>query len=145
MIQAVLDANVLVAAVLKESGTCGQILKVLFEEGRFRLVTSLAILEETREVLREEEIRRRHGWSDEEIDAFILRLFRRAVVTAGRVEVRVVEADPEDDKIIACAVEGTASCIVSGDAALQAIREYQGIAIVSPRVFLDMLQGQAVP
>lgn len=101
MIRAVLDANVLISSALKEEGTCGQILKALLEGGRFHLVTSLALLDEARAVLREDEIRRRHGWSDEQIDAFLHRLHRLAVVTEGQVEVRVVEADPDDDKVIA--------------------------------------------
>jgi len=47
-----------------------------------------------------------------------------------------VKDDPTDDKFIACAVKLNAAYIVTGDKALQAIREYHGIKILTPREFL---------
>jgi hypothetical protein len=38
-----------------------------------------------------------------------------------------------------CAVEGAAAYLVSGDRLLLSLETYQGIQIVSPRVFLEVL------
>jgi hypothetical protein len=47
--------------------------------------------------------------------------------------------DPDDDKYIAAAIEGRARFLVAGDSDLLDLKEYDGIRIVSPRVFLDLL------
>jgi predicted nucleic acid-binding protein len=46
--------------------------------------------------------------------------------------------DPDDDVFLECAVEANADYLVSGDEQhVQAVGEYRGVAIVSPRQFLD--------
>jgi predicted nucleic acid-binding protein len=47
--------------------------------------------------------------------------------------------DPDDDVVLAAAVESHASAIVTGDIDLLALGEYEGIAIVTPRAFLDLI------
>lgn len=47
--------------------------------------------------------------------------------------------DPDDDKYIAAAIEGRASFVVSGDPDLLDIKDHEGIRIVNPRAFLDLL------
>jgi putative PIN family toxin of toxin-antitoxin system len=43
----------------------------------------------------------------------------------------VVEADPDDDAVLACAVAARAEVIVSGDSALLALESYEGILIIT--------------
>jgi hypothetical protein len=50
--------------------------------------------------------------------------------------IAVVTADPEDDKILACARAARAGWLVSGDQHLLALRQYRGIRIVTPQMFL---------
>jgi predicted nucleic acid-binding protein len=45
--------------------------------------------------------------------------------------------DPDDDKFLACALASEAKLIVSGDKHLLRVSRYRGIAIVSPRKFID--------
>jgi len=50
---------------------------------------------------------------------------------------KAVPADPDDDKIVECAVEGKATHIVTGDRRhLLPLRSYEGIAIVTAAEFL---------
>jgi uncharacterized protein len=57
------------------------------------------------------------------------------VVITGNL--RVVKADPDDDKVVECAVNGAATHVVTGDRRhLLPIRAYQGISIVTPAEFL---------
>lgn len=71
--------------------------------------------------------------------AELLALFKKGIhllFTAQTPSLQVVKDDPTDDKFIACAVKLNAAYIVTGDKALQAIREYHGIKILTPREFL---------
>ena len=48
--------------------------------------------------------------------------------------------DPDDDKFLACALDGAAYYVVSGDSDLLSMREYKGIKIVTANEFLDLLK-----
>lgn len=50
-----------------------------------------------------------------------------------------VRKDPEDNKFIACALEGEADYIVSGDDHLLGLKHYRGIQIVDAPGFLKVL------
>ena len=62
-----------------------------------------------------------------------LRDFLRLVTINNTL--KVVNADPDDDKIIECAVIGSATHIVTGDAHLLKLRNYQNIQIVTAAEF----------
>ena len=51
---------------------------------------------------------------------------------------RLVPDDPDDDKIVQCALVGGASYIVSGDKHLLALKSYQAIGILRPADFLSL-------
>lgn len=54
---------------------------------------------------------------------------------------KVIAADPTDDKVLECAVVGGVSHIVTGDRHhLLPLGSYQGISIVSPADFLSQMQ-----
>jgi hypothetical protein len=59
--------------------------------------------------------------------------------TAGRVRVNAVPSDPDDNIVIACALEGRADFVVTGDRHLLSMKHYRGISIVSPRQFLNRM------
>ena len=48
--------------------------------------------------------------------------------------------DSKDDAIVACAVEGQAQYIVSGDQDLLILEAYEGVLVLTPRQFLDRLK-----
>jgi len=56
-----------------------------------------------------------------------------AQFVAGEYAVAGVSDDPDDDKYIAAAVEGRAAFVVTGDPDLLALKEHEGIRILSPR------------
>jgi predicted nucleic acid-binding protein len=66
-----------------------------------------------------------------------------AEITSGTLEVRVVTADPADDAVVGCAIEGQADYIVSGDSHLLDLREHAGIPIVTARTFLEVLNRES--
>ena len=59
------------------------------------------------------------------------------VIQEPRVEA-VIPQDPDDDKILGCAVASGARRIVSGDAHLLGVKRYRGISILTPKQFWDV-------
>lgn len=139
MIRAVLDANVIVSGVIRQAGPPGQLLKGALEAGKFTLVTSPSLLREVAEALWEEKLRKYHRWDQGQLLAFVARLHRHSQVTPGRLQVRVIADDPDDNAVLACAKEGNAAYIVTGDGHLLSLGAYEGIAIVTPVQFLRAL------
>jgi uncharacterized protein len=144
MMRVVLDANVLVSAILSPRGTPAQILNAWRAE-QFDLVISDAILAEIGRVFRYPKIAKRHRWSAEQLQAFLDGLAHVAILTPGALTLVVITEDPPDDRYLECAVEGEAAYIVSGDQLLLRLGAYQGIPILTPRAFLEILQRQPKP
>lgn len=144
MTRAVLDANVLVSAILSPKGTPAKVLTA-WQAEQFHLVLSETVLDEIDHVLRYPRIVRRHRWSEGRLQGFIEDLAHLAIMTPGVVHFTVIAEDPPDDRYLECAIEGEAEYIVSGDQHLLDLAEYQGISIVTPRVFLNILRRQPRP
>ena len=140
MIRAVLDANILVSALISPSGTPAQVLD-LWREERFLPMMSERILAELERVLSQPRLRRGYGLTVAPTEELMKGFRRFALVTPGEVEVTGVARDPDDDKLLACAVEGEADYLVTGDNDLLALGSYQGIPIItaaaSVRLFED--------
>lgn len=141
MIRAVLDANVLVSAILSPKGIPSRILSAWHEE-KFLLFISGATLDEIGRVLRYPKIRKRHHWPEARIRRFLEDLSRLAVTTSGNLSLSVITDDPADNRYLECAVEGQVEYLVSGDEHLLNLGTYQGIMILRPREFFDILREQ---
>jgi predicted nucleic acid-binding protein len=59
-----------------------------------------------------------------------------SILVVPRTVPDAVPDDPDDNHIIACAVEGRADLIVSGDRHLLNLVEYEGIPVIRPTDFL---------
>jgi putative PIN family toxin of toxin-antitoxin system len=136
--RAVLDVGQYVSATIQARGHPTQILSA-WRAGEFELVTSGPILDDLRRALFYPHIRKRHQWSDKEIYLFVESMALAATLTPGRLRVTVVEDDPSDNKILACAKEGQVDYIVASDEHLTRLRSFAGIPIIRPRRFLEIL------
>ena len=50
--------------------------------------------------------------------------------------------DPDDDMVLATAIAAQADVLISGDDDLLCLKSHQGIRILSPRRFLELLDGR---
>lgn len=73
--------------------------------------------------------------------ADFLRRYREAVELVPVRTVICACRDPRDDKFLEVAVNGSARCIVTGDADLLVLHPFRGIAILTPRTFLDEFEA----
>lgn len=131
--RAVLDPNVLIAALLSRDGPPAAIL-TRWLAGEFELVASRALLGELRRALAYPKLRDRIPTKD-------ARRFR-TLIEAGAVLAADARSPPRrssdrgDDYLVALA-EATSSVLVSGDGHLLALADE--LPIRAPRAFLEML------
>lgn len=140
-IKVVLDANVFVSAVLKPVSNPGRILD-LVRNGKIELIVSAEILGEVKATLAYPHLKKLHRRSPRWIKKFLLELAESATTTPGTLAVAVIENDPSDNIYLACALEGGADFIISGDHHLTDLGNFQGIPILNPATFLKVMAGK---
>lgn len=141
MPKAVLDTNILVSAFLffERGGVPVELLEKARDE-QFTLVSSRPILDELEGVLiRNRGTHARYGYTKEAVRAYRTVLEVEAVLVQPEAPFPRLSRDPDDDVIIATAVAGQADYLVTGDIDLLALGNHQGVRIVAPRQFLDLL------
>ncbi|HIE55966.1 MAG TPA: putative toxin-antitoxin system toxin component, PIN family [Chromatiaceae bacterium] len=137
MIRAVIDTNLIVSYLLTQSETTSRLIDH-WEQGRLTYLISPAMLSELREVVYRPRLRR-HMRVD---PAVLLDLIEAdAEMVPGELILSGVCRDPKDDPFIACAVEGQAAYLVTGDADLLDMVAYQGVAMIRAYDFVRLLDS----
>lgn len=127
----VLDTNV-ISGIFWQGGPF-EILKA-WQEQHFRLVISVPILNEYRRVFEEMTKKRPSA-----VLGPILELIELHSEMVEPVRfAKTVCSDPDDDKFLEAAVAANAGYVVSGDAALLSVKNYQRTQIVRPVQFLKL-------
>ncbi len=134
----VLDANVLVSALISPQGAPGEILAA-WEKDRFDLVVSPATLDELGRVLHYPRIQQKYNLPAEKLEQFLRLIIGQAIVVNPTKELAVIEADPSDNRYLECAKEGDAAYLVTGDKHLLDLGEFEGTIILPPAGFLAVL------
>ncbi len=128
----VFDANVAISALLFAQSKPGQAFRLALEH--HIILISLPVLTELIEVLSRKKF---EGYIlPQERDRFVEALVREAQLVEITEEVRACR-DPEDDKYLELAVNGAATCLISGDEDLLTLHPFRGISIVTPDGFLQ--------
>jgi uncharacterized protein len=138
--RAVLDTNVFVSGAALPRSIPSKLLDA-WRGGQFVLVTSPQLLAEAQDVLHRPEIRAFTGLTTPETNRFIADIAERAHLTEGTYQVSRISTDPDDNIVLAAALEGLATHIVTGDTkSLLPLKEYHGIRILQPQPFLSLLR-----
>ena len=87
--------------------------------------------------MRRPHIQEKNNLTDTDIAEYLKVLKTFAVIVPGTITVNAVPDDPDDDIIIACAIEAEADMIISGDQHLLSLGSYQGVPIVKAVEFLS--------
>jgi putative PIN family toxin of toxin-antitoxin system len=126
----VADTNILISAFLY--GGLPRVFLDLSLGGAFALTTSGALLDELNEKLLG-----KFAVPDTKALAFLLQLKHKARVVHPTPVLNAVLDDPDDNRVLECAVAGKAEFIVSGDKHLLRLGSHAGIAILTVRQFLQ--------
>jgi len=128
-VRAVFDTNVLVAAFATE-GICSKIL-IRGRKKQFYLIACPIILQEFERVL----IKKFSATINEARSTLkIVSEAMHSIVLPSQSEHGVCR-DPDDDAILACALEARADYLVTGDMDLLELKIFKGVRIVTPRDF----------
>jgi putative PIN family toxin of toxin-antitoxin system len=136
--RALCDTNVLVSAFIA-GGPPSRVIEAAID-GRIEFVLADPVLGELKRVLT-----LKLGFEPErvrEISTLLIELAQTRVETPAQTP-EAITGDPDDDVILACAVQAGVHVIVSGDRRhLLPVRAYRGIRIVTPQTLLAELTGE---
>jgi uncharacterized protein len=125
----VADTNVIVSALV--FGGLPRRVFEMVEAGACEFYYSSEIQDETLRVLGQ-----KFGWDELRLDTYLPRLWSLGSSVVPHHQINAITEDPADNRILECAIAAGAQVIVTGDAHLLKLREYEGIAILTPRQFL---------
>jgi len=135
----VLDTNVIVSAILSPHGSPANIIR-RWEEDEFEVATSFALIQELRAALAYKRVKKHLKLTTKELD-ILLKYFESFVIKVDPQEIwEVIKNDPADNRVLECALEASASFIISGYHHLLNLKEFQGIVILPPAGFLKILE-----
>lgn len=138
MLRVTADSNIFISA-LNFGGAPDKVLH-LARGGEIRLAVSDFILEEVTRVLRD-----KFEWPEEANLAARTQIlgFCERVSPSRRIE--AITEDPSDNRILECAVAAGSEYLVTGDRHLLRVGEFEGIRIVSPARFLEIVSQRPAP
>ena len=128
----VFDTNAVISAALLKRSVSRRAFDKALDEGE--LLLSVETIDELDQVLKREGFDR--YVTEQERLEFLAVLLREATLIQVDVHIGACR-DPQDNKFLELAVSGKAECIVSGDQDLLVLHPFRGMAIVTPRGFVD--------
>lgn len=132
MIRVVIDTNIFVSGIFWEGNFCSKIID-LWRYSKVTIISSLEIIEELGETLRDFKIR----MPEDMIKEWQNKIIENAIIVEPKEKLNIVKNDPKDNKFFEAALAGNANYIISQDKKhVLSIKEYKGIKTVSPEEFL---------
>ena len=127
----VLDTNIIISAIL--FGGKPKAVIDLIISGTVFCSLSLPIIEELISVLQ----RPKFGFSASACLQVVEQLHGICRIVSPQVHLDVITEDPDDNRILECAVAANADFIITGDPHLLKIQSFKGIRIMRPAEFLQ--------
>ena len=131
----VLDTNTVISGIFWK-GAPRQVLD-LARSGTYTLFTSSDLLAELADVLGRKKFSARLEQANTNVEELVFGYAALAKTVRPNKIKAVIKADPDDDKVLACAKAANAEIITSGDNHLLDLNEYEGIKIVTVNQLLE--------
>lgn len=138
MPRVVLDATIWVPTILKPYGYYARMIKQIAPY--VDLFTAEEILAEVREASLRPEKRKKYQLTESVVNQAINSIREFTSVVSDLPRLNVIQEDPDDNLVLACAVKAKANYLVTYDPHLLNLKEYRGIKILKPKDFLWELQ-----
>jgi len=141
VLKTVIDTNLFVSSIINKSGIPAKLLQA-WQDHDFLLIISDQMLEEMRRVLQYPHIKNKYNLKDDDIAKVIDTIERFAVVLHDVEGVDVISEDPDDNKVLACAIAAEADFIISGDKHLLKLGKFEDIPIMTAKDFLKKMESE---
>ncbi len=131
----VLDSTILVSAFLVRGGATEKVLHTISVAGDQIVISTVILTETARALLTYTRIRKKYSYADDDVHHYL----RGIEVVSSMVTplwIPAISRDPNDDGIVACAVSGNASTIITRDKDLLILKSYNDIEIIDPERYL---------
>jgi uncharacterized protein len=132
-LQVVLDTNIYISAAII-GRVCEEILKIY----RFRKIAVFISADIITEL--EAKLKDKFFWEQKQIKVFTESIMEFCNIVESTEIIHYLKDDPDDDKILECAVAADCSYIVSGDKHLIRLKSYKNIKILDPAEFLVLIK-----
>jgi putative PIN family toxin of toxin-antitoxin system len=113
------------------------------EGKKYALLLSYDLLDEIADVLLNPRLLLKYNYSLEDVESLIMLCKKQAIIINPATIIQICR-DPDDDKIINCAIMGRSHCLVSGDSDLgddtdlkRALFEY-GVKVIRSEIFVEI-------
>jgi len=130
----VLDSNIYISAVL--FGGKPRLIIETALSGKVCLAVSTPILEEIQDVLSGSKF----GFPSTAAREIVAEIASLAESVEPKEQVTLITEDPDDDRILECALASGADAIVSGDGHLLSLGSFRSIAVLSPAACVEKFQ-----
>lgn len=129
------DTNILISATFWYGASDKIISQV--ESKKIELVLSEEIIKEYTNVLEYKEIQDKIKNKKLEMKRTIKKIISIATMIVPKEKLDIIKDDPDDNKVLECAMAGNADCIVTNDNHLLKMRKYKNIPIITTEEFLE--------
>ncbi len=133
----VLDTNTLISGLLWDGNEAKVIEKAEKQEIRFFI--SSHILKELEGVLKRRKFSKKLEGKEYTVEKAVAKIALIATLIEPGNKINVIKEDPDDNRVLECAVSAQASVIVSGDNHLLSLKTYAGIDIITASELLNKL------
>ncbi len=131
----VFDTNVLLSSTLWDWSVSQKLLhKMIIAD--VSIFSSTEIIEEYQKV-----IRRDFEYSEDEINEIMTILLSFVKLINPKEKVNVVKDDPDDNKIIECAIASASDYLVTYDTHLLKLKEFRKMKIITPEEMIDIIDS----
>jgi putative PIN family toxin of toxin-antitoxin system len=132
-LKVVLDTNIFISAFAIPGGKAEEAY-LNAVRGNFNLCSSVAILTETAQKLRD-----KFGWDEDKITRLLKTIAKIATIIKSQPRLHLLTDEP-DNRILECALAADADLIVTGDKHLLSLKHFQNAKIVRLSDFLEILK-----
>lgn len=127
-IRAVFDSNIYIAAALNPGKYADYWLEEASGRTQLSLFVSPPLLDEINRKLRSVKLRVPEWRATE----FVAKIEHVATIVTPAQKLSVIREDPDDNKVLECAVAAKATLVVTMDKHLLKLKEFEGIGITHP-------------
>ena len=137
MKKVVLDTNTIISGLLWDGNESAIIRKA--EQKEIIIFTSELLLKELEKVLQRDKFQKRLKNKKYSIKKSIKKIRLLFNIVEPKQSIDTIKNDPDDNRVLECAVCAKADIIVSGDNDLLNLKNYLGINIITAKKFLEIV------
>ena len=139
MKKVVLDTNTLISGILWDGNEARVIEEA--ENNKVQLFISQKLLQELEGVLKREKFTRKLEGKESTVEQAVAKIALIATLIEPAKKINIIKDDPDDNRVLECAVTARADVIISGDKHLLKLQTYSEIDIMSAGDFLSREEG----